>query len=195
LIAIIGSVGLAILSHSALVERAFYPFAVAMQVTPIVAGAPLLPITYRAVVRLSKFRRVLSSANTTLGLSADQQLIDRSEPRLRMGSEDALRLPRLPYFLAGLRISGLALIGAIARDCRGSGQGLACYRIVESGLSPEYSADACRCLISVAGITIHSLTALSHWLLRDWHAERAEKPEAKPRICHDGSGRGACVRG
>ena len=58
LLAVIGSVALAIIfAQSRLVERAFYPFAVAMQVTPIVAIAPLLahlpePERSRARVRL-----------------------------------------------------------------------------------------------------------------------------------------------
>ncbi len=45
LAAVVGSVTLAVIfAQSRLVERAFYPFAVAMQVTPIVAIAPLLLI-------------------------------------------------------------------------------------------------------------------------------------------------------
>jgi NitT/TauT family transport system permease protein len=118
-------------------------------------------------------------ANTTLGLSsADHNLIDLFQMyrASRMQQFMLLRLPSaLPYFLAGLRISGgLALIGAIvaeiAAGSAGQGSGLA-YRIVESGFRLNIPRMfAALLLISVAGITIHLLlTALSHWLLRDWH--------------------------
>jgi NitT/TauT family transport system permease protein len=183
LIAVVGSVTLAIIfAQSRIVERAFYPFAVAMQVTPIVAIAPLLLIYLSPTIAvlvcafLVAFFPLL--ANTTLGLSsADHNLVDLFQMyrASKMQQFLLLRLPSaLPYFLAGLRISGLALIGAIvaeiAAGSAGQGSGLA-YRIVESGFRLNIPRMfAALLLISVAGITIHLLlTALSHWLLRDWH--------------------------
>jgi NitT/TauT family transport system permease protein len=184
LIAVVGSVALAIIfAQSRLVERAFYPFAVAMQVTPIVAIAPLLLIylTPSVAVLVCAFLVAFFPllANTTLGLSsADHNLVDLFQMyrASRIQQFMLLRLPSaLPYFLAGLRISGgLALIGAIvaeiAAGSAGQGSGLA-YRIVESGFRLNIPRMfAALLLISVAGITIHLLlTALSHWLLRDWH--------------------------
>jgi NitT/TauT family transport system permease protein len=183
-IAVIGSVALAILfAQSRIVERAFYPFAVAMQVTPIVAIAPLLLIylTPGVAVLVCAFLVAFFPllANTTLGLSsADHNLVDLFQMyrASRMQQFMLLRLPSaLPYFLAGLRISGgLALIGAIvaeiAAGSAGQGSGLA-YRIVESGFRLNIPRMfAALLLISIAGITIHlMLTAFSHWLLRDWH--------------------------
>jgi len=183
-VAVIGSVTLAVIfAQSRLVERAFYPFAVAMQVTPIVAIAPLLLIylTPGVAVLVCAFLVAFFPllANTTLGLSsADHNLVDLFQMyrASRMQQFLLLRLPSaLPYFLAGLRISGgLALIGAIvaeiAAGSAGQGSGLA-YRIVESGFRLNIPRMfAALLLISVAGITIHLLlTALSHWLLRDWH--------------------------
>lgn len=182
--AVIGSVTLAIIfSQSKLVERAFYPFAVALQVTPIVAIAPLLLIYLTPTVAvlvcafLVAFFPLL--ANTSLGLSsADHNLVDlfNMYKASRMQQFSLLRLPAaLPYFMAGLRISGgLALIGAIvaeiAAGSAGQGSGLA-YRIVESGFRLNIPRMfAALLLISMAGITIHvMLTALSHWLLSDWH--------------------------
>ena len=118
-------------------------------------------------------------ANTTLGLSsADHNLVDLFQMyrSTRFQQFMLLRLPSaLPYFLAGLRISGgLALIGAIvaeiAAGSAGQGSGLA-YRIVESGFRLNIPRMfAALLLISVAGITIHVfLTAFSHWLLHEWH--------------------------
>jgi len=184
LAAVIGSVTLAIIfAQSQLVERAFYPFAVAMQVTPIVAIAPLLLIylTPSVAVLVCAFLVAFFPllANTTLGLSsADHNLVDLFQMyrATRFQQFMLLRLPSaLPYFLAGLRISGgLALIGAIvaeiAAGSAGQGSGLA-YRIVESGFRLNIPRMfAALLLISVAGITIHVLlTALSHWLLHEWH--------------------------
>jgi NitT/TauT family transport system permease protein len=183
-VAVIGSVTLAILfAMSRILERAFYPFAVAMQVTPIVAIAPLLLIylTPGVAVLVCAFLVAFFPllANTTLGLSsADHNLVDLFQMyrATRLQEFMLLRIPAaLPYFLAGLRISGgLALIGAIvaeiAAGSAGQGSGLA-YRIVESGFRLNIPRMfAALLLISVAGITIHVLlTAFSHWLLRDWH--------------------------
>ena len=145
-LAAIGGVGLAVLfNQSRLVEYSLYPYAVILQVTPIVAIAPLLliylpqPLAVLACAWIVAFFPVL--ANTTLGLhSVDRNLADlfalygasRGQMLWR------LKLPSaLPYILGGLRIAGgLSLIGAvvaeIAAGSAGAGSGLA-YRIAESG--------------------------------------------------------------
>jgi NitT/TauT family transport system permease protein len=184
LTAIFGGVALAMLfAQSRILERAFFPFAVVMQVTPIVSIAPLL------LVYLSSSTAVLVCAflvaffpilsNTALGLaSADHNLIDLFDlyRASRLQQLLWLRLPSaLPYFLGGLRIAGgLALIGAIvaeiAAGSAGQGAGLA-YRIVESGFRLNIPRMfAALLLISVAGIMIFLFfTAVSHLLLRRWH--------------------------
>jgi NitT/TauT family transport system permease protein len=182
--AVIGSLALAIVfSQSRLAERAFYPFAVALQVTPVVSIAPLLlvylsgPTAVLVCAFLVAFFPLL--ANTTLGLSsADHNLVDlfRLYRATRFQELWLLRLPSaLPYFLAGLRISGgLALIGAIvaeiAAGSAGKSAGLA-YRIVESGFRLNIARMfAALLLIALVGVLIHLiLTALTYFLLRDWH--------------------------
>jgi len=184
LAAVIGGVALAILfAQWRLVERAFFPFAVVMQVTPIVAIAPLLLIylSSGAAVLVCAFLVAFFPilANTTLGLSsADHNLIDLFQlyRATRWRQLIWLRLPgALPYFLAGLRIGGgLALIGAIvaeiAAGSAGQGAGLA-YRIVESGFRLNIPRMfAALLLISVTGILIYLvLTAISYALLHRWH--------------------------
>jgi NitT/TauT family transport system permease protein len=164
-------------------ERAFFPFAVVMQVTPVISIAPLL------LVYLSSGEAVLVCAflvaffpilaNTSLGLaSADHNLIDLFElyGASRWQQLWLLRLPSaLPYFLGGLRIGGgLALIGAIvaeiAAGSAGSGSGLA-YRIVESGFRLNIPRMfAALLLISVTGILIFLFfTGLSYMMLHKWH--------------------------
>jgi NitT/TauT family transport system permease protein len=190
-LAVVGGVALAILfSQSRLVEYSLYPYAVILQVTPVVAIAPLLliylpqPAAVLACAWIVAFFPML--ANTTLGLaSVDRNLVDlfalygASRGQILL----YLRLPAaLPFMLAGLRIAGgLSLIGAvvaeIAAGSAGAGSGLA-YRIAESGyrlMIPRMFAALL--LLSLAGIAIFfALSLLSHLALRHWH-ESALRPE------------------
>jgi len=166
------------------VERSFFPYAVILQVTPIVAIAPLI-IIWVNDVKLSllicawivAFFPILS--NTTVGLnSADQNLTDlfRLYRANWWQSLRYLKLPSaMPYFLAGLRISGgLSLIGAVVAEfvagTGGSQSGLA-YRILESGYQLRIPRMfAALLLISLSGILLFlALSLLSHLCLRRWH--------------------------
>ena len=183
-LACVGGVALAILFNvSRLIEQSLYPYAVILQVTPVVAIAPLLLIylpQQGAVLTCAwivAFFPVL--ANTTLGLnSVDRNLADllRLYGASRMQVLWYLKLPAaLPNMLAGLRIAGgLSLIGAvvaeIAAGSAGAGSGLA-YRIAESGYRLNIPRMfAALLLLSIAGIVIFFLlTGLSHLMLRRWH--------------------------
>ena len=191
LLAAIGGIGLAVLfSQSRLIEYSLYPYAVILQVTPVVAIAPLLliylpqPLAVLACAWIVAFFPVL--ANTTLGLSSvDHNLIALFElyKASRWQLLWNLKLPSaLPQMLAGLRIAGgLSLIGAvvaeIAAGSAGAGSGLA-YRIAESGYRLNIPRMfAALLLLSLAGIAIFfALSALSHLALRRWH-ESAIKRE------------------
>jgi NitT/TauT family transport system permease protein len=191
-VAVIGGVGLAVLfTQSRLVEMSFYPYAVIMQVTPVVAIAPLIFIYVDSRTAgllmcawLVAFFPVL--ANTTLGLnSADHNLRDlfRIYGATRWQTLRYLRLPAaLPYFLGGLRIAGgLALIGAVVAEyvagTGGIGSGLA-FRILEAGYRLNIPRMfAALILIAVTGVIIFAgLSFLSHMVLRKWH-ESAVKRE------------------
>jgi len=183
-LAVAGGVGLAVLfNQSRLVEHSLYPYAVILQVTPVVAIAPLLLIylpqqaAVLACAWIVAFFPVL--ANTTLGLnSVDRNLADlfRLYGTSRAQVLWYLKLPAaLPYILAGLRIAGgLSLIGAvvaeIAAGSAGAGSGLA-YRIIESGYRLNIPRMfAALLLLSIAGIVIYFLLyAFSYFLLRRWH--------------------------
>jgi NitT/TauT family transport system permease protein len=182
--AAIGGVGLALLfNQSKWLEYSLFPYAVILQVTPVIAIAPLLLIylpQQTAVIVCAwivGFFPVLS--NTTLGLNS----VDRNLSGLfqlygasRMQTLGLLKLPSaLPYILGGLRIAGgLSLIGAvvaeIAAGTAGAGSGLA-YRIAESGYRLNIPRMfAALLLLSVAGIVIYGLLALvSYLVLRRWH--------------------------
>jgi NitT/TauT family transport system permease protein len=180
----IGGIALALLfNQSKWLEYSLFPYAVILQVTPVIAIAPLLLIylpQQTAVIVCAwivGFFPVLS--NTTLGLNS----VDRNLAGLfqlygasRLQTLLYLKLPAaLPFILGGLRIAGgLSLIGAvvaeIAAGSAGAGSGLA-YRIAESGYRLEIPRMfAALLLLSIAGIVIYGLLALvSHLILRRWH--------------------------
>lgn len=179
-------------AQSRIAERALFPYAVVLQVTPIVAIAPLLLIwTNNVTVALLicawivAFFPILS--NTVVGLnSVDRNLLDmfRLYGATRWQALWLLRLPAaLPYFLAGLRVAGgLSLIGAVVAEfvagAGGTSSGLA-FRILEAGYQLKVPRMfAALALISACGIAIFALLgALQHLLLRRWH-EAALRPEA-----------------
>jgi len=185
LLALVGGVGLAVLmTQSRWIELAIYPYAVILQVTPIVAIAPLIliyaPTTQTALLICAfivAFFPVLS--NTTQGLkSTDHNLLNLFElyGASRWQTLLYLKLPAaLPYFLAGLRIAGgLALIAAVvaefAAGSAGAQSGLA-YRLLESQFRLNIPRlFAALILLSLTGVVIFAATSLvSHLLLRRWH--------------------------
>jgi len=191
-VAVIGGVGLAVLfTQSRWAEMSFYPFAVILQVTPVVSVAPLIFIyVENRTVGLLLCAWIVAFfpilANTTLGLnSADSNLRDlmRIYGAGRWKTLRYLQLPSaLPYFLSGLRIAGgLSLIGAIVAEyvagTGGIGSGLA-FRILEAGYRLNIPRMfAALILIAVSGVVIFAgLSILSHLCLRKWH-ESAVKRE------------------
>jgi NitT/TauT family transport system permease protein len=177
--------GIALLfSLSRILALSLFPYAVILQVTPIVAIAPLIIIWVRepflallVCAWIVAFFPVV--ANTTVGLnSADRNLLALF--RLYGASTGKtlryLKLPTaLPYFLAGLRISGgLALIGAVVAEfvagTGGTETGLA-FRILEAGYRLAIPRlFAALFLLSMTGIVIYLvLDFVSRLLLRHWH--------------------------
>jgi NitT/TauT family transport system permease protein len=189
-LAVFGGTGLAILfNQSRLIEYSFYPYAVILQVTPIVAIAPLLLIylpqqaAVLACAWIVAFFPVL--ANTTLGLnSVDRNLADLFElyGASRLSVLMRLKLPAaLPYMLGGLKIAGgLSLIGAvvaeIAAGSAGAGSGLA-YRIAEAGYRLDIPRMfAALILLSAAGVVIFfALSGVAWLMLRRWHESALER--------------------
>jgi NitT/TauT family transport system permease protein len=191
LLAVAGGVGLSILfAQSKWVEMSFFPFAVILQVTPIVAIFPLINIyvdnqTAKLLLCawIVAFFPILS--NTTLGLnSVDRNLLDlfKLNGASHWQTLWLLRLPAaMPYFLGGLKIAGgLALIGAVVAEfvagSAGQSSGLA-SRIIEAGYrlkTPRLFAALL--LISFTGILIFLLmTWISNRILGRWHESAVEK--------------------
>lgn len=178
-------------TQSKWIERSFFPYAVILQTTPIVAIAPLIILWVRQFVKgeestfislvicawIVAFFPILS--NTTLGLnSADHNLVNLFQlyRASRWQTLLYLRLPSaLPYFLGGLRISGgLALIGAVVAEfvagTGGTRSGIA-YQILISSFNLQIPRMfAALFMTTLLGVLIFvALTLLSDFLLRHWH--------------------------
>jgi len=159
--------------QSKAIETALFPYAVLLQVTPIVAVAPLIIIwvkdpTLSMVICAALVALFPIISNTTLGLrSVEPDLLayfrlnraTRSQMLLR------LRIPSaLPYFFGGLRISsGLSLIGAVVAEfvagTGGTGAGLA-YQILLAGFQLNIPRMfAALLLISLTGVALFVLMA------------------------------------
>jgi NitT/TauT family transport system permease protein len=191
-LAVIGGTALAVLfSQSKTIESALYPYAVILQVTPVVAIAPLILIwigferinvALVLIAWIVAFFPILSG--TTLGLkSADHNLIDlfRLYGASRLQILLRLQFPTaLPHMLGAMKISGgLALIGAVVAEFvagSGTASGLA-WRIVEAGnrlqIAKMFAALA---LLAILGIAIFALLSLLEWaVLHHWHESALKK--------------------
>ena len=169
--------------QSRFIERGFFPYAVMLQVTPVVAVAPLIIILVRdtqtALVICATIIAIFPMiSNTTVGLrSVDPGLVNlmRVYRASRLQTLLRLRIPSaLGYFFAGLRISsGLALIGAVVAEfvagTGGRSAGLA-YEILQAGFQLDIPRMfAALSLITAAGILLFlAMSGLSRLALGSW---------------------------
>ncbi len=170
--------------QSRVIETALFPYAVLLQVTPIVAIAPLVIIwvkdpTASLVICATLVALFPIIANTTLGLrSVNPGLMSlfRLHHATRWQTLVRLRIPSaLPYFFGGLRISsGLALIGAVVAEfvagTGGTSSGLA-YEIQQAGYQLNIPRMfAALLLITLSGVALFAgMAALARWALGGWH--------------------------
>jgi len=170
--------------QSRVIEASLLPYAVILQVTPLVAIAPLIIIWVdeprTALVICATVASIFPViANTTVGLrSVDPGLLDlfRMYGASRVQTLIRLRIPSAaPYFFAGLRVAAaLALIGAVVAEfvagTGGTQSGLA-YQILMAGLQLNIPRlFAALILITLTGIALFLLvTALTRISLRRWH--------------------------
>jgi len=170
--------------QSRFIEVSLFPYAIILQVTPIVAIAPLIIIwvkepTFALVICATIMALFPIISNTTLGLrSVNPGLLNlfKLNKASRWQTLRRLRIPSaLPYFFGGLRISsGLALIGAVVAEfvagTGGTGSGLA-YQILQAGFQLNIPRlFAALFLITVTGIVLFlGMMALSRVALAGWH--------------------------
>jgi NitT/TauT family transport system permease protein len=184
-IAVVAGVAVALLfAQSRIIEASLLPYAILLQVTPIVAIAQLIIIwvkdTHVALVLCAVVVAIFPViSSTSVGLrSVDPGLADlfRMSRATRLQTLLRLRVPSaLPYFFAGLRVaSGLALIGAVVAEfvagTGGQGAGLA-YQILMAGIQLNVPRlFAALVLITLAGIVLYlAVGLLAHLVLSHWH--------------------------
>ncbi|MCP5270031.1 MAG: ABC transporter permease [Burkholderiaceae bacterium] len=181
---LIGTAFAFLLVQHRVVEASLLPYAILLQVTPVVAIAPLIIIWVKSptpalVVCATLVALFPIISNTVLGLrSVNPGLLNlfRLNRATRWQTLLRLRIPSaLPYFFGGLRISsGLALIGAVVAEfvagTGGSATGLA-YQILQAGYQLDIPLMfAALLLIALAGIALYTTMALlTRWALHGWH--------------------------
>ena len=170
--------------QSRIVEMSLFPYAVLLQVTPVVAIAPLIIIWVKDPTASLVFCATIVAlfpiiSNTILGLrSVNPGLVNlfRMNKATRWQTLVRLRIPSaLPYFFGGLRISsGLSLIGAVVAEfvagTGGTGAGLA-YQILQAGYQLNIPRlFAALVLITGTGVLLFLLMVfLSRMALGGWH--------------------------
>jgi NitT/TauT family transport system permease protein len=187
---VIGAVTAFLFVQSPIIERSLFPYAIILQVTPIVAVAPLIIIlvknTQAALVICATLIAIFPIiSNTTIGLRS----VDTGHRNLfavnrasRLQNLIYLRIPTaLPFFFAGLRVaSGLALIGAVVAEfvagTGGRSAGLA-FEILQSGIQMEIPRMfAALLLISATGVALFLVvSALTNRVLGSWHDSVARR--------------------
>lgn len=190
LAAVLGAALAAIFAMSRWAELALFPFAIVLQVTPIVAVAPLILIYVESTAAalllcawIVAFFPVLS--NTVIGLRSAEPNLRDLFTLYRASRWQRLRLllapSALPHFLAGMKIAGgLALIGAVVAEFTAGAAGLQtglASRILEASFRTEIPRMfAALLLVSLTGIAIFLLFDLaSRLLLRRWHASESAR--------------------
>ncbi|MFB1489938.1 MULTISPECIES: ABC transporter permease [unclassified Thiocapsa] len=188
-LAVLSGTALAVLfASSRLAEAALSPYAVTLQVTPVVAIAPLIIVwvgldnAWLAVLILAwivAFFPVLASA--TAGLKAiDPNLRDLFRLYRAGFRQTFLRLmipSSLPYLLAGIKTAGgLALVGAVVAEfaaASGNTDGLA-WRILEAGNRLQIAKMfAALLLLALMGVVLYAILSFVEWLLlHRWHGDR-----------------------
>lgn len=181
LVGVLAAIGL---SSSRVVERALYPYAIALQTVPIVAIAPLLVVWLgagpRSVVAsafiVSVFPVVTNALAGLRGVDPALRDLFRLYGASRLARLTKLELPHAtPSIAVGLRVSaGLAVIGAIVGEFvagfaeRDPGLGIVvmtAYRQLRTDLL--FAAVGGSALL---GITLFLSVSLGAWLaLRKWY--------------------------
>jgi NitT/TauT family transport system permease protein len=174
-----------LMAHSRTLERAIYPIAILVKVTPVVAVAPLLIIWFGfgaapkiVVAALITFFPMLVNAVTGLR-SVDGAALDffraLDAPSRRVLWK--LRLPAsLPYVMAALRISvPLSLIGAVVAEWMSGDGGMGQLILIDNGEFDTPGLFASIVVLAVLGVTLSGVVALAEHRLLHWHDSAQER--------------------
>lgn len=160
-------------------ERALFPLAVAVKVTPMVAVAPLLviwlgfgPAPKLIIAALLSYFPILSNAMTGFRSVNPRSLeflrsLDASQPEILM----TVRIPHaLPYLFSAYKVSTtLSVIGAVVAEWVGADHGLGHAIILANANFDMTSLAAGVLVLAVLGIGLYLLVATLERQLLFWH--------------------------
>ena len=168
-----------VMAHSRLMERALYPPALLVKVTPIVAIYPLFTIWFgfglwpkMLIAALITFFPML--VNAVIGLrSVDPVAHDflRSLHASRWQIFWRLRVPSsLPYVFAALRISvPLALIGAVVAEFLSGSSGMGQLILIANGDFDTPALFGAAFVLATLGVVLSSVVAYLERRVLSWH--------------------------
>lgn len=169
----------ALMAHSMLLERALFPLAILVKLTPIVAVAPLFTLWFGfgaepkvAVAALITFFPML--VNAFVGLrSVDPQELAFLRVLAASPVEIFVRLrvpSALPYLFSAARISAnLALIGAVVAEWTGADRGLGRVILVANANLDLATLFAAVLVLVAIGIAVNALTGAVERRVLHWH--------------------------
>ena len=171
--------GAVLMAHSRLAERALFPLAILIKVTPVVAVAPLLVIWFGfglwpkvCVAALISFFPFLVNAITGFrSVNPGAMEFVRSLQASPMQVFLKLRAPSaLPYLFAALKVSlPLSLIGAVVAEwfSGDKGLGLAIFAANERLDTPTLFAAIA--VLAVIGVVLNTIASLVERRVLFWH--------------------------
>ena len=173
-----------LMAHSRALERALFPLAILVKLTPVVAVAPLFTLWFGfgsqpkiAVAALITFFPTL--VNAFVGLrDVDPQELAFLEV-LAASRWDVFRLLRvpssLPYLFSAARISAnLALIGAVVGEWTGADRGLGRVILVANANLDLATLFAAVLVLVAVGVAVNALTGTVEGRVLHWHPLGAE---------------------
>ncbi|MSP23144.1 MAG: ABC transporter permease [Dehalococcoidia bacterium] len=168
-----------VMAHSRTLERAIYPLAILVKVTPVVAVAPLLiiwfgfgPMPKVLVAALITFFPMLVNAVTGLR-SVDPAAHDffQALDATRWQVLWKLRVPAsLPYVLAALRISiPLSLVGAVVAEWMSGDGGMGQRILIDNGDFNTAGLFGAVTVLAVIGVVLTGLVSYIEYRVLFWH--------------------------
>ena len=172
------------MAHSRRLERALYPFALLVKVTPIVAVAPLLIIwlgfgdapKYVVAALITFFPMLVNAVTGLRSIDAAAHDYFRAMDASRLDVLRRLRLPAsLPYVFAALRISiPLALIGAVVAEWMSADSGVGQLIVIAHGDYDTAALFGAVVVLAAIGVALTAALAVIERRLLFWHESARE---------------------
>jgi ABC-type nitrate/sulfonate/bicarbonate transport system permease component len=172
------------IAYSRSLERAIYPFIIASQTIPVIAIAPILLIWFGygllpkviVVALICFFPLVVNTVDGLRSVDPDMVNLLRTLGATRWQIFAKAQLPTsLPYLFSGTKVAvAVSVIGAVIGEWVGASAGLGYYMVRSASQFQTARVVAAIAVLSVMGIALFSLVALSERFLLPWYHGRKE---------------------